>query len=348
MRPLALKGHSMPIKDIQFNKDNDLLFSASTDRYITLWSSEYGERIGTYFHAAAVYSMAIDDNTKYLVSGDSTGNIYLWEASTGKLISKLYMGNVSSIRSINFDPSNENLSVSFGGRAAKSNSYINIYKFKDLLTAVPDKKRNEIKVLPNKAIEIPGYDKINKTRWCDMGNTIIATSDSGKIYKYQVSDGSLLLEKKIHDGMIMDMDISPKEELILTASKDGKAKVLDPDYFDVISEMYPQNPTRNINACRFSPFISEEDEKLVKFHAFIAGGQESRDVTTTKAKKGGFELLIYDCMYGVELGAVLGHFGPINALAVTSDGKLLATGSEEASIRVHKILNDEYKALERK
>ena len=45
MRPLILKGHTAPIKDLLFNYDNDLLFSASTDRYVTLWSSEYGERI---------------------------------------------------------------------------------------------------------------------------------------------------------------------------------------------------------------------------------------------------------------------------------------------------------------
>ena len=82
MKPLVLKGHSKPIKDLQFNRDNDLLFSASTDRYITLWSSEYGERIGTYLHDAPVYTMSIDDNSKYLMSGDSTGCVYLWEAST--------------------------------------------------------------------------------------------------------------------------------------------------------------------------------------------------------------------------------------------------------------------------
>ena len=57
MKPLVLKGHSKPIKDLQFNKDNDLLFSASTDRLTTLWSSEYGERIGTYSHdASCIYN----------------------------------------------------------------------------------------------------------------------------------------------------------------------------------------------------------------------------------------------------------------------------------------------------
>jgi len=341
MRPLVLKGHSKPIKDLQFNKDNDLLFSASTDRLITLWSSEYGERIGTYQHDAAVYTMSIDDTSKYLISGDSTGCFYIWEASNGTLIHKLLMPNVPSVRSVNFNYQNDLVSISYGGRTAKSESFIDIYKFEDLL-----KKQKGTK--PLKSITIPHNDKISKTRWCDLGKVIIAVSDTGIIYKYDYNSSKLLLEKRIHEKEIMDLDISPKEELIMTAAKDGKAKILDPDNFDLMTELFPQNPVRNINACRFSPLISEEDEKKVKYHAFIAGGQESRDVTTTKSKKGGFETLIYDCMFGCELGAILGHFGPVNALAISSDAELLASGSEESSVRVHRINNEEYNNLERK
>ena len=341
MKPLVLKGHSKPIKDLQFNKDNDLLFSASTDRLITLWSSEYGERIGTYLHDAAVYTMSIDDQSKYLASGDSTGCVYIWEASNGTLIHKLLMPNVPSIRSVNFNYHNDLLSIAYGGRTAKSESIIDIYKFDDLL-----KKEKNTK--PLKTIKMPNNDKIAKTRWCDLDKVIIVASESGILYKYEYDTTKLLLEKKVHDKIIMDLDISPKEELIMTAAKDGKAKVIDPDTFDVMSELFPQNPERNINACRFSPLISEEDEKKVKYHAFIAGGQESRDVTTTASKKGGFETLIYDCMFGEELGAIQGHFGPVNSLAISSDGELLASGSEESSIRVHKINNDEYNNLERR
>jgi len=341
MKPLVLKGHSKPIKDLQFNKDNDLLFSASTDRLITLWSSEYGERIGTYLHDAAVYTMSIDDNSKYLVSGDSTGCVYLWEASTGTIINKLLMPNVPSIRSVNFNYQNDLISIAYGGRTAKSESQIDIYKFEDLL-----KKEKNTK--PLKSIVMPDNDKISKTRWCDLGRVIIVASETGMLYKYDYESSNLLMNKKIHDKLIMDIDISPKEELIMTAAKDGKAKILDPDSFDVMSELFPQSPVRNINACRFSPLISEEDEKKVKYHAFIAGGQESREVTTTTSKKGGFETLIYDCMFACELGAITGHFGPVNALAISSDAELLASGSEESSVRVHRINNEEYNNLERK
>ena len=330
----------MPITDIMFNKDNDLLFSASKDRNITLWSSEYGERIGTYYHGAAIYSMDIDDQSKYLISSDSTGFVYIWEASNGEIIHKFSLDKLPLIHSVNFNYKNDLISVGYGGRSAGSDSCIDIYKFADLL-------QKKEKTKPIKQILIP-KDKISKTRWFDLGKSLIATSEKGVIYKYDYESKNLLLQKKVHDNIIMDMDISPKEELILTASKDGKAKVINPDTFDIMSELFPQNPVRNINACKFNPLISSDDEKIVKYHAFIAGGQESRDVTTTASKKGGFETLIYDCMFGQELGAILGHFGPVNSLAISSDGELLASGSEESSIRVHRINNDEYNNLERR
>ena len=341
MKPLVLKGHTMPITCLKFNKDNDLLFSSSKDRFITLWSSEYGERIGTYQHSAAVYAMDIDDNSKYLISSDSTGYIYIWEASNGENIHKFTLDKLPLIHSINFNYNNDLISVGYGVRGANTDSQIDIYKFSELLTKKKDTK-------PIKSILIPKKDKISKTKWFDLGKSIIATSESGMIYKYDYESKNLLLQKKIHDNVIMDLDISPREELILTASKDGKAKVLNPDTFDIMSELFPQNPERNINACIFNPLISSDDENKVKYHAFIAGGQESRDVTTTASKKGGFETLIYDCMFGEELGAILGHFGPVNALAISSDGELLASGSEESSVRVHKINNDEYNNLERR
>ena len=249
MKPLVLKGHSMPITELKFNKDNDLLFSASKDRFITLWSSEYGERIGTYQHSAAVYTMDIDDNSKYLISSDSTGYIYIWEASNGETIHKFAIDKLPLVHSINFNYNNDLISIGYGGRGANAESKIDIYKFSELL------KKN---TKPIKSILIPNKDKVSKMRWFDLGKSIIATSEKGEIYKYDYESEKLLLQKKIHDNIIMDMDISPKEELIITASKDGKAKVLNPDTFDIMSELFPQNPVRNINACIFNPLISSE------------------------------------------------------------------------------------------
>ena len=167
MKTFSLKGHTAPIKSLLFNQDNDLLFSSSTDKYITLWSSEQIERIGTYKHGAAVYTMDIDDNSKYLVSGDSIGKVYLWEACNGKLIRDFNIHSdkeIPSIRSVNYNYTNDLLLIAYGGRTLESQNKIDIYKFDDLL-----KEKNPN---PLKSLLIPNKDKVSKARWCDLGDVI--------------------------------------------------------------------------------------------------------------------------------------------------------------------------------
>ena len=71
--------------------------------------------------------------------------------------------------------------------------------------------------------------------------------------------------------MIMDLDISKGKEFLLTASKDGKSLVLDPDTFDIMKTLYPDNQTRNIDACRISPFVAcdDEDKQNIKLLSLV-------------------------------------------------------------------------------
>lgn len=48
MRPLALKGHERALTRIRVNREGDLLFSASKDKFPAVWYTENGERLGTY------------------------------------------------------------------------------------------------------------------------------------------------------------------------------------------------------------------------------------------------------------------------------------------------------------
>ena len=66
-----------------------------------------------------------------------------------------------------------------------------------------------------------------------------------------------------------------------------------------------------------------------------SGGQDSKLVTTTNQKEGGFEILIYHAIDGFEVNNFLVHFGPVNTLAVK--GNVLASGAEDATVRIHKL-----------
>lgn len=58
-------------------------------------------------------------------------------------------------------------------------------------------------------------------------------------------------------------------------------------------------------------------------------------MTTTSAKAGGFEARFFHKIYTEEFGNVRGHFGPINTVAFSPDGRGFTTGGEDGYVRLH-------------
>jgi translation initiation factor 3 subunit I len=338
MKPIILQGHSRPIRDIKFNREGDLLFTASNDRYVTLWGAETGERIGTYYHSAAVISMGLTLDSRMLLSGDATGGLYFWDVNTGNLLRKIEKESTMSVRQLDLSYGDQKVCFAYGGRTRDALSCVDVYSIKDLFSAKTD--GGIIQNCPTIGSFTSTKSKYANCRWINLNKNILCSREDGVLQMIDFESGNIVKEKQFHKETIMDIDISKKEEIILTASKDGKSCIIDPDTFEVLHTMFPQNPTRNLNSCKISPLFSLGDEQEEKFHAILGGGQESRDVTTTHAKKGGFEILFYNLMYGEELGAVQGHFGPINTLAFGPNGKVVASGAEDATIRLHKLEED--------
>lgn len=341
MKPIILQGHSRPIKDIKFNRDGDFIFTASSDRLITLWASETGERIGTFEHSAAINNICLTQDSKILISGDNTGISYFWEINTGKLLKKIETEPYYSVRSCDLSYGDKMVAISFGGRNKDSSSYVNVYNLEDILKAETDKNFTIKQLAPLREFKAESSKYIT-AKFINLNKNLVVTKEDGNICMLDYETKSIIREAKIHGETIQDMDISKNEEIILTASKDGKAQVIDPNTFEIIHTLHPNDPTRNLNSCKISPLFSTRDENSEKYHALLAGGQESRDVTTTHAKKGGFELLFYNVMYGEELGAIQGHFGPVNTVAFSHNGELVASGAEDSTVRVHKLDEDYY------
>jgi WD40 repeat protein len=61
MRPILLKGHERSITSLKFNREGDLIFTASKYPTFVVWYTHNGERLGTYEgHTGAVWSIDVD------------------------------------------------------------------------------------------------------------------------------------------------------------------------------------------------------------------------------------------------------------------------------------------------
>jgi len=253
----------------------------------------------------------------------------------GKKIKEFDGDPTLSIRNIDIDSLDEKVSFVISGRQKKSKSSIEVYRLFDLFNISDSeylRKCAEMKIESNE-------NKFVASKFSDISKRIFASKEDGSMEIYNYFDDKALLSKNIHNEAILDFDLSSRHEVMITASKDGKAHVVNADNLEVIHTYFPDKPTRNLNACKISPLFSMKDGGggKTKFNAIIGGGQESKDVTTTHTNAGGFEVLLYDLANTEPVGCLTGHFGPINTLGFSANGKCFASGGEDSTIRLHSV-----------
>lgn len=106
--------------------------------------------------------------------------------------------------------------------------------------------------------------------------------------------------------------------------------LFDLNTMDLSKLKFIENKEDNENAKKY------KNKKQIVL-AIVGGGQDSKFVTTTEKKEGGFEIIIYNTFTKEKLAEFLEHFGPINTLSVHKN--ILASGAEDATVKVYEIEN---------
>ncbi len=327
-QPILLKGHERSITTVKYNADGDLIFTASKDTHPTVWYAESGERLGTFnHHKGAVWDIDPSFDSRYLLTASGDGNARLFNATTGEFLAR--MPHKGVVRCVSWGDGTKQFATAADPMHTRELGTINIFDFPtaDILAEEPSPHQDiEFRApayTPKREINVDDNDKAVCLGFTIGDQYIIAGFDSGNLVKYDVETGKEVMRKKIHTDRINRISFNREKSLLITASKDCTATLLDPFTFQIIRVFKTERP---INGAVISPTHP---------HIIIGGGQDAQSVTTTSASQGKFESRFFHMVYGTEFGRVKGHFGPINALAVHPFGKSYASGSEDGFIRLH-------------
>ena len=304
-----LIGHTSTVT-VAFSPDGNKFASASDDGTIILWDANTGQPIGNPFrgHSREINSIAFSPDGKILASGSDDNSIILWNVSdtfntnvtTDYPIGEEVEGVGGSQLSMVFSPD---------GRTLASGNIFAI-SFWDMTTHPPVRQSSNS----------GGLDlyRVSSLAFSPDGKTLIS-ADEDQIILWDATSREPIIEEPFeeHSDTVNSVAYSPDGKTIASASDDHTIILWDVTTQQSIGEPLTGH-SGPVNSVTFSP-----DNKI------LASGSDDNsiilwDVSTLTAPK----ILT---QYSIEESSV-GHSGSVNSVVFSSDGKLLASASDDNSI----------------
>jgi WD40 repeat protein len=145
-------------------------------------------------------------------------------------------------------------------------------------------------------VEGPQDHLITQASWGPLNQTLYIATNKGRFLVHDLGSNKTIVEEDVHTNEIFSFTVTYDHTMLITCSKDGSAKLLHPRTLETVRQYNFAKPCR---AAAISPLFDSQENQ--KFHVLLAGGQDARDVTTTKATEGGFEISLMNIIYNQSL-----------------------------------------------
>lgn len=308
----SISCHARPITDLKFNKDGDLIFTASKDSTSAVIKAD-GTPLGIYKgHEGSIFTISLNSSSSNLLTGSADLSVINWDMETGKINNRY---NVNSIVKCSDNFKDDNLFVTGSDESIG--------------------KQKSCNVIDCRSKNIERFYKLEFNPTGIMveyaQNFVIFSDDDGFVYKFDLRNNQIVLSNSIHNGNITNIKSSLCSTFFVSSSSDAQAKIIDCENLNTVKTFVSEEP---INAAD----IFSTNDKIV-----CVGGIDARDVTTTKGKHG-FDTNFFDVITTEKIGYFTTHYGTINCVDVFDAGNMYCSAGEEGLVSIVQFGEDFKKA----
>ncbi len=298
------KEHQSDVKAVAWSPNGKRIASAGSDGIAFVWNMVSGRTLAPpYNHHSRVISMAWDTNGKYIYSVTADERLHIWDSTSGKL-SQMY------------------------------------------------------KYLPRGV----SFDPVATVTWARTGDLAASRGNMALVYDAPMSNGFRLPDNLYtdHTEPVNALSFSPKSDMIASASSDSTVQIWNPENAQFISIYYGHNSeVLSVGWSPKSDLIASggggDDYSVQIWYALQSAQHQIGDLYDTYTHHGPVlavtwspkgEYLVSSGEDGIaqvwkkidkSRSPYIGHSDSINVIAVSPDGKLVATGSDDKTVQVWQV-----------
>ncbi|KAI8844768.1 WD40-repeat-containing domain protein [Chytridium lagenaria] len=239
-------GHGWEVLDIDVTKDNSRYASVGGDRSVLLWDVGTGNVIRRFSgHGARVNAVAFNADATVLVSGSYDATVRCWDLRAQSHLPIQIMSEAKdSVSSIKISE-HEILAGSVDGKLRNydiraGQCYVDDVKSPITCASLSNDKNcilvstldDTVRLLDKENGEVLAEYKGHKNKDYKVTSTlsnddayVISGSEDGRICFWDLVDGTLLKTLAPHDRLVTTVAYHPTKDDMVSASKDGTAKV---------------------------------------------------------------------------------------------------------------------------
>lgn len=318
--PEALEGHQGPVLATILSPDNSMIVSSSGDKTIRMWDADTGLPLGEPLrgHERWIRSIAISPDGSRIISGSDDSTIRLWNANTGQLLGEPLRGHELAVNAVAFSPD--------GSRVASGSSDTTIR----LWDAGSGLQLGE---------PLRGHQAwVNAVAFSPDGTQIISIADNGRMLMWDADSGRLLgeLPQAPNTRGITVAVFSPDGSHIACGLGDATIQLWNTCTVQSSGQLFPRGHKDPIKAIAFSPdgswIVSGDRMGTIRLWNVDTGqmlGEAHRCLgcSITRAVFDGNHAHVQELPFH-------GHRAIINAIAFSSDGSRVVSGSGDQTIRI--------------
>ncbi len=320
--------------------DGRFVATGNLDGFVRVWETATWRRIASWRAHPGLSQVAWVPGGDRLVTGGGDGEVKVWAAATGRLIQAFHRHT----RRVYC------LAVSADGRRVASGGM-------DQIAVVHDVESGEhLATFRGHAGTVAGLV------FTPDGAQVLSCGPDGRFLRWDVRTGVVLAELRGHRADVSAVAVSPDGARVASADWAGTLKIWEAGVADVAVHRVPSlatavphvyrvavDPAGRFVSCGHSqtglpvwPLTDTvtEPATVTRTPQAVIGLDYTPDGRRLLAGTGAGLLMVLDVVSGAVLDTIGAHDGALVSVAVHPSGRLVATGGEDARVRIRDLAAD--------